>query len=206
MFTGLVEALGIVRTVKVDGPGKDFAIAEPGLAGDLKVGDSIAVNGACLTVVEQTAATFRVQAGPETLARTTLGNLVPEDSVNLERALRLSDRIGGHLVQGHVDGLARLAGRQRQADWELVRFTCPESLTNQMVVKGSIAVDGVSLTLVGVERDGFSVALIPHTIARTTLGFRKVGDAVNVETDILGKYIEKQLRAAGLTMPNIPSA
>jgi riboflavin synthase len=204
MFTGLVEALGIVRIVKVVGSGKDLVIAEPHLAGDLKVGDSIAVSGACLTVVEQTAATFRVQAGPETLARTNLGNLVGGDSVNLERALRLSDRIGGHLVQGHVDGLARLAGRQHETDWELVRFTCPESLTNQMVVKGSVAVDGVSLTLVGVERDEFSVALIPLTIARTTLGSRKVGDAVNVETDILGKYIEKQLRAAGLTMPSIP--
>jgi riboflavin synthase len=206
MFTGLVEALGIVRTVKVDGPGKDLVIAEPGLAGDLHVGDSIAINGTCLTVVEHDADTFRVQAGPETLARTNLRTLVPNDSVNLERAMRLSDRIGGHLVQGHVDGLGRLAERQHQTDWELVRFTCPASLTNQMVVKGSIAVDGVSLTLVRVETEGFSVALIPHTIARTTLGFRKAGDAVNVETDILGKYIEKQVRAAGLAMPDVPPA
>jgi riboflavin synthase len=199
MFTGLIEALGTVRTAKPSGVGVDLVISVP-LAQDLKVGDSIAVNGACLTVVEQTSVEFRVQAGPETLARTNLGELTPNDAVNLERALCLGDRLGGHLVQGHVDGLGWLADRQRQEDWELVRFTCAPSLIRQMVAKGSVAVDGVSLTLVDVGTDGFSVALIPHTLAKTTLGSRRVGDAVNLETDMLAKYVEKQLLAAGLTL------
>ena len=199
MFTGLIEALGTVRTVQPGGAGVDLVISAP-LAQDLKVGDSIAVNGACLTVVEQTSVQFRVQAGPETLARTNLGQLAPDDAVNLERALCLGDRLGGHLVQGHVDGPGLLADRQRQEQWELVRFTCAASLSRQMVAKGSVAVDGVSLTLVDVERDGFSVALIPHTLAKTTLGSKRIGDAVNLETDMLAKYVEKQLLAAGLTL------
>ena len=202
MFTGLIEALGTVRTVKPGGAGVDLVISAP-LAQDLKVGDSIAVNGACLTVVEQSSGEFRVQAGPETLGRTNLGQLTPDGSVNLERALCLGDRLGGHLVQGHVDGLGWLADRQRQEEWELVRFTCAASLSRQMVAKGSVAVDGVSLTLVDVEGGGFSVALIPHTLANTTLGSKRVGDAVNLETDMLAKYVEKQLLAAGLTLPDL---
>jgi riboflavin synthase len=194
MFTGLVEALAAVRRVEDDGAGgRHLVVAAPGLAAGLTLGESVAVNGACLTVVEHDAETCRFQAGPETLRRTNLGELVPGDRVNLERSLRLGDRLGGHLVQGHVDGVGRIAERQRQGDWETVWFTCPPALAQQMVSKGSVAVDGVSLTLVDVAHDRFSVALIPHTLAQTTLGFKSVGAAVNLETDLLAKYVQKCL-------------
>ena len=137
MFSGIVEALGLVREIADDGAGgRLLVISEPQVAGDLRLGDSVAVNGACLTVVACDGDTFRFQAGPETLHRTNLGELRPGDRVNLERSLRLSDRLGGHLVQGHVDGLGRIAERQRQGDWETVWFACPAELTVQMVAEG----------------------------------------------------------------------
>jgi len=194
MFTGLVEALGTVRRVQPDGAGRHLVIAEPAMAAQLAAGDSVAVNGACLTVVERDAESFRFQAGPETLHRTNLGDLGPGDRVNLERPLRLGDRLDGHLVQGHVDGVGRVAERLRQGDWELVWFTCPDALSAQMVVKGAVAVDGVSLTLVDVAVGRFSVALIPHTLAVTTLGFKQPGAAVNLETDLFAKYVWKYLQ------------
>jgi riboflavin synthase len=193
MFTGLIETLGTVARVEADGPGRLLVVAASVIAPALTVGESVSVNGACLTVIAQDAETFQFQAGPETLQRTNLGELVPSDRVNLERSLRLGDRLGGHLVQGHVDGLGRIADRQRQGDWELVWFTCPAELAAQMVSKGSVAVDGVSLTLVDVVADRFSVALIPHTLERTTLGFKTVGAAVNLETDLFAKYAWKWL-------------
>jgi riboflavin synthase len=189
MFTGLVETLGTVVRLAPDGTGgQDFTVAAPWTA-DLTLGESVAVNGACLTVVERTADGFRVQAGPETLARTNLGELRAGDRVNLERSLRLGDRLGGHLVQGHVDGVGRIAERVPQGDWETFRFSCPRHLADQMVTKGSVAVDGVSLTLVDVTADRFSVALIPHTLVATTLGLKRAGAAVNIETDLVGKYV-----------------
>ena len=195
MFTGLVEALGIVDHVRLDGSGGRYLlITEHALAPEVAIGESVAVNGACLTVVERTADAFRFQAGPETLQRTNLGELAPGDRVNLERAMRLSDRLGGHLVQGHVDGLGRVAERTSRGDWELVWFRCPAELARLMVSKGSVAVDGVSLTLVDVEAERFSVALIPHTLAHTTLGFRRPGDAVNLETDLMAKYVYKAVQ------------
>src|SRR5262245_43233804 len=192
MFTGLVEALGTVRRVEADGAGKHLVIAAP-LASELAIGESVAVNGVCLTVVERDAETFRFQAGPETLHRTNLGELTAGDRVNLERALRLSDRLGGHLVQGHIDGVGRIASREQQGEWETVWFRCPAELAAQMVSKGSVAVDGISLTVVDVTADGFSVALIPHTLKMTTLGFKAPGAAVNLETDLLAKYVFRQL-------------
>ena len=191
MFTGLVEALGSVRELTPAGAGCRLVVAEPRLAPELALGESVAVNGACLTVVGRDADTFRFQAWPETLRRTNLGDVRPGDRVNLERALRLGDRLGGHIVQGHVDGVGHIAGRQRQGDWETVWFTCPPELAQQMVSKASVAVDGVSLTLVDVGPDRFSVALIPHTLANTTLGFKSAGAAVNLETDLFAKYVQK---------------
>jgi riboflavin synthase len=195
MFTGLVEALGTIRHLENDGDGCLLDLGEPGLAPQLSVGESVAVNGACLTVVQRDAEFFRFQVGPETLRRTNLGDLRPGDRVNLERALRVGDRLGGHLVQGHIDGLGRIESRQRQGDWEVVWFHCPAELAAQMVSKASVAVDGVSLTLVDVTKDGFSVALIPHTLANTTLGFKGAGATVNLETDLLAKYVWKCLQA-----------
>lgn len=195
MFTGLVEALGTVHRVEADAQGRNLVIAEPRLAPELAIGESVAVNGACLTVVARDRETFTFQAGPETLQRTNLGELVAGDRVNLERSLRLSDRLGGHLVQGHVDGMGQIAERSRQGDWEMVWFRCDPELAAQMVTKGSVAVDGISLTLVDVAVDQFSVALIPHTLAVTTLGFKPVGATVNLETDLIAKYVWKYLTA-----------
>lgn len=192
MFTGLVEALGDVRDVRPNDNGTDLRIAAP-FAGELTIGESVAINGACLTVVSQEEGTALFQAGPETLRRTNLGELHAGDRVNLERSVRLSDRLGGHLVQGHVDGLGTIAARERQGEWETVWFACPAALARLMVPKGSIAVDGISLTLVDVQAERFSVALIPHTLAVTTLGFKSVGAAVNLETDLIGKYVAKLL-------------
>jgi riboflavin synthase len=194
MFTGLVETLATVRHMAPDGQGGqncDLDLSQ--FLDELTLGESIAINGACLTVIAKQAPTCRFQVSPETLVRTNLGQLSPGDRVNVERSLRLGDRLGGHIVQGHVDGVGRLAKRERQGDWETVWFTCPEELTAQMIVKGSVAVDGVSLTLVEVLDDRFSVALIPHTLANTTLGFKRPGDPVNLEIDMFGKYIAKYL-------------
>jgi riboflavin synthase len=193
MFTGLVEALGTVERAEVEGAGKRLVIAAS-LSPELVLGESVAVNGACLTVVASDANDCQFQAGPETLQRTNLGELRPRDRVNLERSLRVGDRLGGHLVQGHIDGVGRIAERRRDGDWEVVWFSCPSALSSQMVPKGSVAVDGVSLTLVDVADGRFSVALIPHTLAQTTLGFKQPGAAVNLETDLLAKYVWKCLR------------
>ena len=193
MFTGLVEALGVVRELSADGACRLLAVEVQAFAADLALGESVAVNGCCLTVVAHDSQTCRFQAGPETLRRTNLGELRPGDPVNLERSLRVGDRLGGHIVQGHIDGLGRIDRLLSDGDWVLFWFTCPPELASQMVSKGSVAVDGVSLTLVDVEVSRFSVALIPHTLAHTTLGSKKPGDPVNLETDLLAKYVHKYL-------------
>jgi riboflavin synthase len=205
MFTGLVEALAPVERVEVEGDGRALVVAAP-FAAELTTGESVAVNGACLTVVAHDARACRFQAGPETLRRTNLGELKAGDRVNLERSLRVGDRLGGHLVQGHVDGLGRVASRQRQGEWEVVWFSCAARLAEQMVSKGSVTVDGVSLTVVDVTADGFSVALIPHTLAQTTLGFKPQGACVNLETDVLAKYVWKCLRGGGVTPESLRAA
>jgi len=182
-----------VQRVGAEGAGRRLAISAPSLTPEMAIGDSLALNGACLTVVERDGDNLHFQAGPETLLRTNLGELKPGDVVNLERPLAVTDRLDGHFVQGHVDGLGRIAERIRDGDWELVWFSCSPELTAQMVSKGSVAVDGISLTLVDVQADRFSVALIPHTLSHTTLGHKKPGDAVNIETDLLAKYVHKYL-------------
>jgi riboflavin synthase len=195
MFTGLVEALGTVCHVQADnGGGQHLFVSEAKLVPQLALGDSVAVNGACLTVVDREGDVCRFQAGPETLGRTNLGEARVGDRVNLERALRLSDRLGGHLLQGHVDAQGKVVQRVRQGDWETFWFGCPAELSRFMVPKGSIAVDGVSLTLVEVAANRFSVALIPHTLAQTTLGIRQPGAAVNLEVDLIAKYVHKAVQ------------
>ena len=195
MFSGIVEALGRVAAVISEPPGCRLVIEEVSLAASLKVADSVAVNGCCLTVIEKTDRTFAFQAGPETLARTNLGQLISDSPVNLERALALGDRLGGHFVSGHIDGQAELARIDNHGEWQDYYFSVPPELAAQMASKGSVAVDGVSLTLVRCDRDMFSVALIPYTLKVTTLGKCKIGDKVNIETDILAKYVQRLIEA-----------
>jgi riboflavin synthase len=196
MFTGLIETLGTVQRAESEGAGRRLVVLGPDLAPEMSVGDSLAVNGACLTVVENLGDQLHFQAGPETLAKTNLGELKPGDAVNLERPLAVSDRLDGHFVQGHVDGLGRIVQRIKEGEWELVWFSCSTELADQMVKKGSVAVDGISLTLVDVQADRFSVALIPHTLEHTTLGRKGIGASVNIETDLLAKYVQKAISGA----------
>jgi len=197
MFTGLVEELGTVeRLLPASESGVNavrlFLLA-PTIVKDAALGDSIAVNGCCLTVVKIARKTLAFDAGSETLGRTNLGLLKGSSRVNLERSLKLGDRLGGHLVTGHIDGQATLVERRDEGDWSHFTFRADRRLMRQMASKGSIAVDGVSLTLVDVKADRFSVALIPFTLAHTTLGLLKTGQTVNLETDLLAKYVERQL-------------
>jgi len=195
VFTGLVEGLGRVEWVAEENAGRRLAIVWPGLPEDepLKLGESVAVSGCCLTITAAAGARFEVQAGPETLARTNLGSRQAGDRVNLERALKVGDRLGGHFVQGHIDTTAVLRERRPESEWEFLAFGVDPRWTALLVSKGSIAVDGVSLTLVDVWPDAFSVMLIPHTLAVTTLGITRPGDRVNVEVDILAKHVRKLL-------------
>lgn len=198
MFTGLVEGLGRIERIDEEGAGRRLTIAWDGLpeSDPLALGESIAVNGCCLTVVAADGGRFEVQAGPETLARTNLGVRRKGDRVNLERALKVGDRLGGHFVQGHVDTVATLRERRSEGEWEFLAFAIDPAWTPLLVPKGSIAVDGVSLTLVSVETRGFSVMLIPYTLAVTTLGLTQPGDAVNIEADMLAKHVRKLLGMA----------
>ena len=193
MFTGLIEQVGDVVRVVAQGSGKRLVIAEPTIASEAVVGESIAINGTCLTVAVRSDHTLGFDAGPETLSKTTLGQLRAGSRVNLERALAVGGRLGGHFVQGHVDGTGQIRKRTGGTDWDTVWIDVPEALTRLMVPKGSAAVDGVSLTIVDLEPTGFSVALIPSTLEHTTLGRARVGQAVNIETDILGKYVARLL-------------
>src|SRR4051812_25805969 len=194
MVTGLVQTLGSVTAVTEQPAGRRLTVSEPGMAPDLQLGESVAVNGACLTVVSFDETDFAFEVGFETLAKTNLGQLRPGDRVNLERALRVGDRLGGHFVSGHVDCTGRVLERVPTGEYELIWFGFPAEFGELMVPKGSVAVDGISLTLVDVRADRFSVMLIPHTLAHTTLGGRKPGDAVNLEFDLLAKHLRKLVR------------
>jgi len=197
MFTGLVQSLAEVVALAEEGPGVRLAVRDEALADASDLGDSVCVNGCCLTVVavEHDAVVF--QAGSETLSRTNLGELGPGDRVNLEPSLQAGDPLGGHYVTGHVDCLGTVDAIEPEGDWAKYWFAVPAAQARQMASKGSVAVDGVSLTLVDVEDTPgggrFSVALIPHTLSVTTLGARQPGDRVNIETDVLAKYVERQL-------------
>ena len=195
MFTGLVEDTGIVEGVK---PGADSLVLaiRPGRlqVAELAIGESVAIDGVCLTVTERIEGAFTVTAVSETLRRTTLGVCAPGGRVNLERAMRLGDRLGGHMVQGHVDGVGMLGGRRPVGDGLEIEVRAPAPLMRYVVEKGSIAVDGVSLTVARLlDEDAFAIALIPHTAAATTLGDKPVGGRVNLEVDMIAKYVERLL-------------
>lgn len=193
MFTGIVEELGTVRAL-VRGPASArLTVAAHKTLEGTRVGDSIAVNGACLTVTGLERGAFTADVMAETLARTNLGELRPGDRVNLERALRLGDRLGGHLVTGHVDGVGVLADRRRQDIAELITIQAPPEVLRYLVPKGAIAVDGISLTVVDYDTGSFRVAIVPHTARHTTLGFKERGARVNLEVDMIGKYVAKLL-------------
>ena len=197
MFTGLVQSLATVRAVVSEGPGVRLVIADSMIAVRSAVGDSIAVSGCCLTVVSVDDECLTFEAGEETLSRTTLGELAKGDRVNLETSLKVGDELGGHLVTGHIDVVGTIDARHDDAEWSTLWVHVPGNLMRQMASKGSIAIDGVSLTLVDVENQRFSVALVPHTLHVTSLGSRQVGDRVNLETDVLAKYVQRQLEWKG---------
>lgn len=200
MFTGLVQALGSVRTVTDAAGGRRLSVAESALAPLLSVGESVSVNGACLTVVARDGDSFDFEAGPETLAKTTLGALAAGDRVNLERALRVGDALGGHFVTGHVDCVGTLLEEKETGDWITVRFGFPPGFADLLVAKGSVAVDGVSLTVVDPTEESFAVMLIPHTRAVTTLGSKKPGAPVNLEFDLLAKHVQKLFQRLSITI------
>ena len=193
VFTGLVQGLGRVESVALGLEGLRITIDWPERPAldPLELGESVAVSGCCLTAIATLGTCFDVQAGPETLARTNLGDRKPGGRVNLERALKVGDRLGGHFVQGHIDTTAILKDRRVHGEWEFLKFAIDPSWTKLLISKGSIAVDGISLTLVDVADADFSVMLIPHTLAVTTLGFITVGDRVNIEIDMLAKHLKK---------------
>ena len=191
MFTGIIEGLGTIREIRSEGQGKRMAVDADFFLAQTRIGDSICVSGSCLTVVMIDAKRFTVDVSPETLARTTFGNAKIGDRVNLERALRLSDRIDGHLVSGHIDGIGTITLKQNIGNAVIVSFKVSEFISHYMIQKGSVAVDGISLTINNCGHDSFDVSIIPHTAKLTTIGFKKTGDLVNIETDMIGKYVER---------------
>ena len=200
MFTGIVEELG--ETIAVDdlGDAAQLTVRGPQVTQDVANGDSIAVNGVCLTVASTSGDTFTADVMRETLNRSSLGALAPGTPVNLERSVRLADRLGGHLVQGHVDGTGTIISRTPAEHWDVVRIGLPPGppdLARYVVEKGSVAVDGISLTIVSVSATWFEVSLIPETLKRTTLGAKQPGETVNLEVDVMAKYVEKLLNAQG---------
>jgi len=196
VFTGIVEGMG--RVIKVDREGElmRLTVAPPAALTDMAVGDSICLNGACLTVVNRVEGDFQVEISAETLGRTNLGSLNPNDKVNLERALRLSDRLGGHLVTGHVDGKGYISELINKGGSKVMAIKVPQEISSYLVEKGSVAVEGVSLTISGIRADEFEVTIIPYTAHNTTLGEKRVRDLVNIEVDIIGKYVKRFLEKA----------
>jgi riboflavin synthase len=194
MFTGMITAIGSIRRVTRKGVDALLEVDASMSLEDIRIGDSIAINGACLTVTQLAERRFTADASMETLSRTNLGALKAGDRVNLEKALRFNDFLGGHLVLGHVDGQGKLLEKAGRDNSIMLGIEIPEGLSRYLVEKGSIAVDGVSLTVNRCEKNRFHVNMISHTARMTTLGFKKVGDPVNIETDIIGKYVERLLQ------------
>jgi len=196
MFTGIIEEIGRISRIYSSREGRRLVIEASKILADLKVGDSVAINGACLTVVECMSTGFLVEVSPETLSRTTLGRLRPAEEVNLERALRVGDRLGGHQVMGHIDGIGKIGYREGRGDFLDLFIKAPPEIMRYVVPKGSIAVDGISLTVAHCDREGFWVAIVPYTARMTTIAKKRIGDEVNLEADIIGKYVEHLLREA----------
>jgi riboflavin synthase len=193
MFTGLIESVCRINSARRSAGGLSLVIDLGQIAREVKTGESIAVNGVCLTIARLDGPLASFDLSAETLAKSTLGRLKPSCEVNVERAIRADERFGGHFVQGHVDGTATIEAIDRSGEFADIRFAAGTELLDGMVVKGSVAVDGISLTVAGISRSGFGVSVIPETLKRTTLGKAKVGDCVNIETDIIVKTVKKQL-------------
>jgi riboflavin synthase len=207
MFTGIVEELGTVERVEDQGDAVRLTIRAETVLDDVRLGDSIAVNGCCLTVAERTDHLWTADLMQETLDQTSLRGARPGDRVNLERAVTPTTRLGGHIVQGHVDAVGEIVSRTPSEHWEVVDIAMPRELARYVVDKGSITVDGVSLTVVAAGEDRFTVSLIPETLARTTLGHRQPGDRVNLETDVIARHVERLLRSGHLEkLVNSPGA
>ena len=201
MFTGLIEDVGEVREVRRQAGGLVLTVRTALPLAEIQLGDSVAVNGVCLTVTALHDNAFEADVSPETFSCTALGALAPHTAVNLERALRLGDRLGGHLVYGHVDGVARLVSRRADGNAIRMAFQMKSSVNRYLVPKGSVAIDGISLTVNTVSDDGFAIAVIPHTLEKTTLRQRKVGELVNIEVDIFAKFAERLLAGSDETAP-----
>ncbi len=193
MFTGIIEGFGTITGIQASGPGKHITVESDFDLERTKIGDSIAVSGACLTAVLLDGRKFQVDVAPETLERTNLGKAKTGDRVNLERALMMTGRLDGHLVSGHIDGRGTIKSKEVQGNAVIVTVNISEALSRYMIEKGSVAVDGISLTINSCSRESFEVSIIPHTAKLTTIGFKKPGDNVNIETDMIGKYVEKLL-------------
>lgn len=207
MFTGIIECIGIVRAIRRGARSATLVIAAPEVVEGTEVGDSIATNGVCLTVTSIEGGTFSADVMPETMRRTALGELEVGSRVNLERALRLDSRLGGHLVTGHVDGTGRIVSMVREDNAVRIRVGAPRAIMRYVIPKGSVALEGVSLTVTEVTEEGFEVSVIPHTQQATTLTSMRTGDAVNIENDVVGKYVERFLSptpaSGGLTLEKL---
>ena len=191
MFTGIIEGMGTISGIRPSGQGRRLTVEADFSLDQTKIGDSISVSGACLTAVKLDGKRFEVDVSPETLQITTFGQAKVGERLNIERALRLSDRIDGHLVSGHIDGVGIVKKRESLSNAIIVTIEVDESLTRYMIAKGSVTMDGISLTINACESDNFTVSIIPHTAQLTTIGFKNKGDRVNIETDMIGKYVER---------------
>jgi len=193
MFTGIIEKVCTVKDIRRNASNMEISIDLAGLTEDVKLGDSVAINGTCLTAVKIQGSIVAFELSSETIAKSSLADIKPAQKVNVERAMKLSDRLGGHIVQGHIDGIATIKSISDKGDFKDITFSAGKELLDQMVTKGSVAIDGVSLTIAQMDSTSFKIAVIPQTLQETILGSAKVGNKVNIETDIIGKMVKKHV-------------